>query len=189
MADVSGHGVSAAMLTGIVKSSFQASHVDGFEPGAVVRRVSRGLAPFSPERFVTMVAALISSDEREMRYVNAGHPPVAVWGRTGAMRWLESTGPLVSPALTGSTWDAPVVSLDAGDRVLLYTDGVWDTLADDDGRAEGRMEAAIALAPEGGAALLDAILVDVYRQLHGRPQPDDITLLTANVLTPNRTSD
>src|SRR4029453_17346103 len=93
MADVSGHGVSAAMLTGIVKSSFHASHVDGFEPGAVVRRVSMGLAPFSPERFVTMVAALISSDEREMRYVNAGHPPMAVWGRTGAVRWLESTGP------------------------------------------------------------------------------------------------
>jgi serine phosphatase RsbU (regulator of sigma subunit) len=114
---------------------------------------------------------------------------MAVWGRTGAVRWLESTGPLVSPALTGLTWDAPVVSLDTGDRVLLYTDGVWDTLADDDGRAEGRMEAAIALAPEGGAALLDAILADVYRQLHGQPQPDDITLLTANVLPPNRKSD
>ena len=60
IADVSGHGVSAAMLTGIVKSAFQASHVDGFEPLAVVQRVSTGLAAFSPERFVTLVAALIS---------------------------------------------------------------------------------------------------------------------------------
>jgi len=189
MADVSGHGVSAAMLTGIVKSSFHASHVDGFEPAAVVRRVSMGLAPFSPERFVTMVAALISPDERVMRYVNAGHPPMAVWGPTGAVRWLESTGPLVSPALIGSTWDAPVVNLSSGDRVLLYTDGVWDTLADDDGRAEERLQAAIAQAPAGGAALLDAILADVYRQLDDQPQPDDITLLTANVVAPNRASD
>ena len=188
MADVSGHGVSAAMLTGIVKSAFHASHIDGFEPSAVVRRVSMGLAPFSPERFVTLVAVLISADQREMRYVNAGHPPLAVWGRTGGVQWLESTGPLVSPALTGLTWDAPVVSLDAGDHVLLYTDGVWDTLADDDGRAEEPLQAAIARAPEGGAALLDAILADVYRQLHGRPQPDDITLMTASVL-PQRTSD
>jgi len=189
MADVSGHGVSAAMLTGIVKSSFHASHVDGFEPVAVVRRVSTALAPFSPERFVTMVAALISADGREMRYVNAGHPPMAVWGRTSPVRWLESTGPLVSPVLTGSTWDAPVVSLDAGDHVLLYTDGVWDTLADDDGRAEERLQAAIAHAAGGGAALLDAVLADVYRQLQGRPQPDDITLMTATVLPPKRTSD
>jgi len=189
MADVSGHGVSAAMLTGIVKSAFHASHIDGFEPSAVVRRVSMGLPPFSPERFVTLVAVLISADQREMRYVNAGHPPLAVWGRTGGVRWLESTGPLVSPALTGLTWDAPVVSLDAGDHVLLYTDGVWDTLADDDGRAEEPLQAAIARAPEGGAALLDAILADVYRQLHGRPQPDDITLMTASVLPPQRISD
>jgi phosphoserine phosphatase RsbU/P len=189
IADVSGHGVSAAMLTGIVKSSFQASHVDGFEPGAVVRRVSMGLATFSPDRFVTMVAALISAEEHQMRYVNAGHPPLALWGPTRALRWLDSTGPLVSPALTGSTWDTPAVSLDAGDQLLLYTDGVWDTLADDDGRAEERLANAIGRAPGGGAALLDAILADVYRELNGRPQPDDITLLTANVLPSDRMSD
>lgn len=189
MADVSGHGVSAAMLTGIVKSSFHASHVDGFEPGAVVRRVSTGLAPFSPDRFVTMFAGLISADDREMRYVSAGHPPMALWGPTRTLRWLESTGPLVSPALIGSTWDAPVVSIDAGDRLLLFTDGVWDTLADDDGRAEERLTAAIAHALEGGATLLDAILADVYRELNGRPQPDDITLMAASVLPPNRMPD
>ena len=44
IADVSGHGVSAAMLTGIVKSAFHASHGDGFEPLAVVQRISAGLA-------------------------------------------------------------------------------------------------------------------------------------------------
>ena len=68
IADVSGHGVSAAMLTGIVKSAFHASHVDGFDPSAVVQRVSAGLAAFSPDRFVTLVAALICS----------GRTPVAI---------------------------------------------------------------------------------------------------------------
>ena len=81
IADVSGHGVSAAMLTGIVKSAFQASHVDGFEPLAVVQRVWTGLAAFSPERFVTLVAALIAPDRSQLRYVNAGHPPIVVVGR------------------------------------------------------------------------------------------------------------
>jgi len=182
IADVSGHGVSAAMLTGIVKSAFHASHVDGFEPAAVVQRVSMGLAAFSPERFVTMVAALISPEERQLRYVNAGHPPVALWGRTRQPRWLHSTGPLVSPALMESTWESPVVPIHEGDHLLLYTDGISDALADDNGKSEKGFTRIIDRASEGGAPLLDTILADVHRRLAGRPQPDDLTLLTASVL-------
>ena len=182
IADVSGHGVSAAMLTGIVKSAFHASHVDGFEPAAVVQRVSMGLAAFSPERFVTMVAALISPEERQLRYVNAGHPPVALWGRTREPRWLHSTGPLVSPALMESTWESPVVPIHEGDHLLLYTDGISDALADDNGKSEKGFTRIIDRESEGGAPLLDTILADVHRRLAGRPQPDDLTLLTASVL-------
>ena len=184
IADVSGHGVSAAMLTGIVKSAFHASHVDGFEPCAVVQRVSSGLAAFSPDRFVTLVAALISPEERQLQYVNAGHPPIVLWGGRRAPLWLESTGPLVSPALTASTWDAPVVRMGVGDRLLLYTDGVSETLADDTGRAEERFTSNIERASEGGAPLLDAILADVHHELGGQPQTDDLTLMTARVLEP-----
>ena len=181
IADVSGHGVSAAMLTGIVKSAFHASHVDGFEPSAVVQRVSMGLAAFSPDRFVTLIAAVISPADLQLRYVNAGHPPSALWGPTREPLWLESTGPLVSPALTGSRWDAPVVPMGEGDHLLLYTDGVSETLADEDGRAEQRLTATIARAGNGGASLLDAILADVHHELAGRPQPDDLTLMTATL--------
>jgi phosphoserine phosphatase RsbU/P len=187
IADVSGHGVSAAMLTGIVKSAFHASHVDAFEPAAVVQRVSMGLAAFSPERFVTLIAALISPEEGHLRYVNAGHPPIVLWGSARKPLWLGSTGPLVSPVLTQATWDAPVVPISDGDHVLLYTDGVWEILADEDGRAESRFTSAIDRAPEGGAALVDTILADVHHELAGRLQPDDLTLLTASVksLIPN----
>jgi sigma-B regulation protein RsbU (phosphoserine phosphatase) len=184
MADVSGHGVSAAMLTGIVKSAFHASHVDGFEPMAVVQRVSMGLAAFSPDRFVTLVAALISPDERLLRYVNAGHPPILLWGRGREARWLASTGPLVSPALPSATWEAAVVPMHEGDHVLLYTDGVWETLADADGRAEKRFTHAIDRALEGGAPLLETILGDVFHELAGQLQADDLTLLTASLIGP-----
>jgi phosphoserine phosphatase RsbU/P len=188
IADVSGHGVSAAMLTGIVKSAFHASHADGFEPIAVVQRVSAGLASFSADRFVTLIAALLSPDEGHVRYVNAGHPPIVAWGASREPTWLESTGPLVSPALTGATWDALMVPIDEGDHLLLYTDGVWEILADDDGRAEQRFLSAIGRAPEGGASLLDTILSDVHGEMAGRLQPDDLTLLTAAVVGPTRRS-
>jgi sigma-B regulation protein RsbU (phosphoserine phosphatase) len=182
IADVSGHGVSAAMLTGIVKSAFHASHIDGFEPSAVVRRVSMGLAAFSPERFVTLVAALICPRERQLRYVNAGHPPVAVWGNSRGPLWLESTGPLVSPVIGMAPWDAAAVPLDEGDHLLLYTDGVSETLADDDGRAERRLTDTIGRVFEGGSRLLDTILAEIQAELAGTPQPDDLTLLTASIL-------
>jgi serine phosphatase RsbU (regulator of sigma subunit) len=186
VADVSGHGVSAAMLTGIVKSAFHASHVDGFEPRTVVQRVSMGLASFSPERFVTLVAALISPEERQLRYVNAGHPPIVLWGSGRAPLWLESTGPLVSPALPASTWDARAVRMDEGDHLLLYTDGVSETFAGEDGRADERFTSTIGRLADGGGALLDAILAEIHQDLGGRPQPDDLTLLTASVVGPIR---
>jgi sigma-B regulation protein RsbU (phosphoserine phosphatase) len=182
VADVSGHGVSAAMLTGIVKSAFHASHVDRFEPLDIVQRVWTGLAPFSPERFVTLVAALIAPDARQLRYVNAGHPPIVVWGGTRELVWLESTGPLISPVLSTSRWEVPAVQIDEGDQLLLYTDGVSEVLAGADGCAEARFRTTIERASAGGASLLDAILADVQRDLAGRPQPDDLTLLTARVI-------
>ena len=181
IADVSGHGVSAAMLTGIVKSAFHASHVDGFDPSAVVHRVSTGLAAFSPDRFVTLVAVLISPDERQLRYVNAGHPPMLIWSATRDAVWLGSTGPLVSPVLTAATWHAADVPIADGDRLLLYTDGVSDMFSDDEGRFAERVISIVERTAEGGAALLDAILADIDRDLAGAPQADDLTLLTATV--------
>ena len=182
IADVSGHGVSAAMLTGIVKSAFRASHADGFEPLAVVQRVWTGLAAFSAERFVTLFAALIAPDEGRLRYVNAGHPPVALWGRRRATAWLESTGPLVSPVISAHGWDRAIVSVGEGDQLLLYTDGVSDVLAGADDTGQARVGQAIDRMSAGGSALLDAILADVQSELAGLPQPDDLTLLTARIL-------
>ena len=181
IADVSGHGVSAAMLTGVVKSAFHASHVDAFDPVAVVQRVSAGLSAFSADRFVTLIAALASPQERQLRYVNAGHPPLVLWG-TRKPLWLQSTGPLVSPVLTGLTWEPSVVPMSRGDHVLLFTDGVWELLADEDGRAEARLTSTIEGVPEGGASLLDTILAEVSHELAGRMQPDDLTLLTASAV-------
>ena len=186
IADVSGHGVSAAMLTGVVKSAFHASQVDGFEPLAVVERVWRSLAAFSPERFVTLVAALVAPDERQLRYVNAGHPSIVLWTERCTPEWLESTGPIVSPVLPGSVWDERAVPIDVGHQLLLYTDGVSEVLAGAEDDAEARIVATIDRDSEGGAPLLEAILAAVRRDLAGSDQPDDLTLMTARVLAADR---
>ena len=58
----------------------------------------------------------------------------------------------------------------------LDTDGVWETLADEDGRAEERFRTIIRPEVELAVPPLDAILADVHHELAGRPQPDDLTL-------------
>ena len=74
VADVMGHGVSAAMLTGVVKSAFRAASPDGYEPRAMVQRLWTNMDAFGSERFVTLIAAVVSLDERRVDYINAGHP-------------------------------------------------------------------------------------------------------------------
>lgn len=182
VADVMGHGVSAAMLTGIVKSAFRASDADGYEPSAVVERVRSCLAAFGPERFVTLIAAIMAADEGRLCYVNAGHPAGLLWTDAGGLERLASTGPLVSPALPASKWEQRNVPVVTGDRLLLYTDGVSDALADDYDVGEEMIVAALRQHGGGGAPLLDAILAHVKTRSGGRPLPDDLTLLTARRL-------
>jgi hypothetical protein len=73
--------------------------------------------------------------------------------------------------------------MDVDDHLLLYTDGVSETLADNDCRAKERLTSAIERTPHGGAS---APRRNSRRRPSrtGRPQPDDVTLLTATILDP-----
>ena len=100
IADVSGHGVSAAMLTANVKSALHDAQDEGYAPLAVVERLSSSLRSFDDGRFVTVFCGLLRAD-RTLEYVNAGHPPPLVTTPEGVRRELTLTGPLVSPVLAG----------------------------------------------------------------------------------------
>jgi sigma-B regulation protein RsbU (phosphoserine phosphatase) len=130
--------------------------------------------PFGSERFVTLIAAVVSLDERRIDYVNAGHPSGLLVAGAGGLTALSSTGPLVSSALRGCTWEQRCVPFEAGDLLLLYTDGVSDALGgDDDAIAQ-----LVQQHTNANESLLDSILAHAREQLGGRPQPDDLTLLS-----------
>jgi serine phosphatase RsbU (regulator of sigma subunit) len=105
-----------------------------------------------------------------------------LWNTTGKREWLESNGPLISPVLSASTWDVSTVSMDKGDQLLLYTDGVSEVIADTNECVQTRIETLTGEQALEGKQLLEAILSAVHNDLAGRPQPDDLTLLTARVL-------
>jgi sigma-B regulation protein RsbU (phosphoserine phosphatase) len=179
VADVSGHGVSAAMLTGLVKSAFRSSRDDGFDPLATVSRLWSSLASFGDERFVTLVCALIDLRQGTLDYVNAGHPAPVVWCGAGPLTRLAPTGPLVTAALPALMWRKESIAFGPGSSLLFYTDGVTEASGDDGDFGFARLENAIGGHPEGGPPLLEAIVAALRRHAGGRPQGDDWTLLTA----------
>jgi sigma-B regulation protein RsbU (phosphoserine phosphatase) len=140
------------------------------------------MAAFGAERFVTLIAAVLATEEGRLDYVNAGHPAGLLSAANGQLVRLASTGPLVSPALPDSSWEQRRVHMSPGDLLLLYTDGVSDALAIADDTGEDGILAAVGQHADGGATLLDSILTRVRERLGGRPQTDDLTLLTATML-------
>jgi phosphoserine phosphatase RsbU/P len=178
IADAAGHGVSAAMLTGVVKAAFDASRANRYEPRAIVRRIAEGLRGFEAQRFITATCVRIDASRGLLEYVNAGHPAGAVWSRSGLTR-LESTGPLICSAFPDADWDQLTLDILPSTRLLLFTDGISECHMAGEMFGERRIIDECLRHPEGGADLLDAILASAARFSAARD--DDQTLLLASV--------
>lgn len=178
IADAAGHGVSAAMLTGVVKAAFDASRADRYDPRAVVRRIADGLRGFEHQRFITATCVRIDPRRGLLEYVNAGHPAGAVWSPRGLAR-LEPTGPLICSAFPNADWEQVTWDVAPDTHLLLFTDGISECQASDGMFGEGRIIDECVRRPEGGADLLDAILAGAARFSGGCD--DDQTLILASL--------
>lgn len=180
VADVVGHGASAAMLTAVVRSAFHASHAESYDPRAVVRRVAESIAAFGPERIVTLLCVRIDRRRNRLEYVNAGHAGGLVALPDSDPEALTSTGPLISSGLPDLGWKLRELDWGADHRLLLYTDGISEA-ATEGGEQFGEQRIRPLLHCRRGEAkkLLESILAAVDDFTLGRPADDDQTLLTA----------
>jgi len=177
VADVVGHGASAAMLTAIVKSAFRSSHPEKYDPLAVVRRVADGIAAFEADRFVTLLALRVQGEVVE--YVCAGHDGGLIARPGHDCAPLLPTGPIVSPVLASLGWNKNRAECPPGSLILLYTDGVSEA---SDGAEQFGVERIRDLArrcESGPAGLVESVLRSVDAFVRGRPATDDRTLLAA----------
>ncbi len=179
VADVSGHGASAAMLTGTVKSAFHSASVDLYEPASVVDRVASGIRTFGHHHFVTLICARIRNGSLD--FVNAGHPPGFLLNGTPEVALLESTGPLISPAFNFS-WEQRTVPVKRGaDRIVLFTDALIEAEAESGQYGLDRLVEEVQRGPRDGKALSDRILESVRQFMSDRPINDDLTLVVADL--------
>jgi sigma-B regulation protein RsbU (phosphoserine phosphatase) len=123
LADVSGKGIAASLLTAYIEALSSAPIQDGLPPHEIFARVSNTLYRRTPaNRFATMILAVLEPTTGLVRYCNAGHLPACLIRAAGEVEWLEPTGlPL------GLFPDAEYVTdetfLKPGDTLVLYSDG------------------------------------------------------------------
>jgi len=178
VADVTGHGVPAALIASMVKVALSSQQDRADRPAEVLAGINRALSGRLGGRYVTAAYLFIDARSGTMRYAAAGHPPMLHVTRHGIRR-LEQNGILLG-FLPDAVYPEAEVRLNDGedDRFLLYTDGLIeagngsDDLFEIEG-VERALTAASALPP---AAAADAVLsaMDAWS---GLAPTDDLTIV------------
>lgn len=183
IADVSGHGVPAALIAAMVKVAMQSAVPSAEDPGAVLRQLNRSLSGQFRGHFVSASYLLIDRENGKALYSAAGHPPLLHW-REGKLEQIESNG-IVFGVMPDPDYPVREIPIRPGDRFLLYTDGVIEPEnASGESFGERRLEEVIRDHQERAPSeLLDQLLGEIRRwQPASLPQQDDITLLAIDVV-------
>ncbi|HEY1084568.1 MAG TPA: GAF domain-containing SpoIIE family protein phosphatase [Prosthecobacter sp.] len=184
IADVSGKGTAAAIITAMCRSILRSNAAGGASPAAVLGAVNRQLAPdIREDMFISMIYLVFDQDTGTLTLARAGHTLPLLWRKaTGKVESLHSGG-LAVGIDKGGVFERVTKDLtfqmEPGDCLLLYTDGVNEAL-DSKGLefGEERIHSALAtLAPQGAQAVVDGLIADVDKFLGGKRSHDDITLI------------
>jgi sigma-B regulation protein RsbU (phosphoserine phosphatase) len=182
VADVSGHGLPAALIASMLKAALSAQSAHACDPTRVLAGLNQSLCGKFKRHFATAAYLFVDMEKNSMRYAAAGHPPLLLWRvSTGrASEVLENGLPLgLLPEATYSVVDVPVES---GDKALLYTDGIPETTSPSEQEFgidlfKGFLESNHDLKANCFADSLFDELSSWSENPKGEGQQDDITLL------------
>lgn len=195
LGDVSGKGISAALLMAAIQSAVHAQFFDGRSPAGtspslavstaqVVERLNRQLCEStSIEKYATFFYGVYDAQARRLTYTNAGHPAPALF-RRGTIHRLDVGGTVVG-LFPASQYGQAEVQLEAGDLVLAFTDGLTEpenTYGEEFG--EERIFEAVGRAP---SASPQELAEEIYRSVAdwtGDPElQDDMTLIVVKTVS------
>jgi phosphoserine phosphatase RsbU/P len=185
VADVSGHGIPAALISSMIKVAMQAVTVHAHDPGQLLSGLNRILSSEAHGQFASAAYVWIDTENRNALYSAAGHPPLLCWRNTrDQLQRIESNG-LLFGVVPDTEYPVCSVSVEPSDRFLLYTDGVTETEnAALEAFGDRQLERVVRnnrLQP--ASELSRQVLSELQRW---RPaavnQQDDITLIVVDVL-------
>jgi len=192
LSDVSGKGISAALLMATIQSSLRAQLANGrdardaevaaLSTAQIVHRLNRQLYENTPrEKYATFFCAIYEGTSRILRYTNAGHLPPVLF-RQGALQRLEAGGTVIG-LFGNADYAEATVSLQPGDVLLAFSDGLTEPeniYGEEFGEAR-----LLEVAQRTLLYPLETLLEEIYRSVSewtGSPElQDDMTLLVARV--------
>ncbi len=180
--DVSDKGVPAALFMAVTMTLFKAHALDSRAAvDAVVGRVNRALSSENPwQMFVTAFAGILDTRSGRISYCDAGHELPFLLRRDGRVDVHEKRPGLALCSDEGYAYGSGVMTLERGDSVVVYTDGVTEAM-DEEGRPFGRagmrraLEACDAASPP--EAVTEGLMSHIRAHVGRAPQSDDIAIL------------
>jgi sigma-B regulation protein RsbU (phosphoserine phosphatase) len=185
VADITGHGVPAALISSMIKVAMQSVVRFAHDPGEVLRGLNGILSPELRGQLISAAYLWIDTESCCARYSAAGHPPLLYWrSAPGELERIESNGLLLG-ATSKSDYPARTLPLRSCDRLLIYTEGMTEpeSLA---GEAFGERQLERVVRDHRSlpaSDLLQRVLFELQSwQPPVTPQQDDITLIVMDVL-------
>ncbi len=176
MADATGHGAAAALLTTLTKLLFHHGTAEQDSPAAIMHAVNNDFRSiFAARSFMTAMCVALQPGSGQATVVGAGHPPLLVLRRRGGTELIPSCAPPIG-LIEQPEFREAVVDLAIGDAFLLYTDGL---LGGANGKKSRLTPNLLAKMVDPSASTAEEILARILDQVmpkDGRtPLPDDLT--------------
>ncbi|PYK09458.1 MAG: hypothetical protein DME61_06575 [Verrucomicrobia bacterium] len=178
IADGTGHGAAAALLTTLAKLLFHHGSMEHDMPASVMEAVNHDFRSiFGGRSFMTAMCVAVDPSTGHAIIVGAGHPPLLIARRTGATEAIASVAPPLGlvehPELTET-----IVDLEPGDTFLLYTDGLFGSRkSKQPGLSPKRLEKMLDHSAPSAEALLRRILTETAPSKGEQALPDDVAAL------------
>jgi len=167
VADVSGKGMPAALLAANIQALVRSGAGLEADPLVLARQINRHLSRYTPsDRFATAVFLVLNRDSGELTYVNAGHNPPMVFG-SGSATSLEATG-MPLGLFPKAAYEARTTLLSPGGSLLIFTDGLTDSIAGEN--PEQRLRDALADSSGRTMSILKSLVDPKLNE-------DDVTIL------------
>ncbi|MBQ6381888.1 MAG: SpoIIE family protein phosphatase [Clostridia bacterium] len=180
VADVSGKGVSAALFVSRALTLLHMYAALGYTPTQAMAAYNNTLAQNNPgKHFITTFAAIYNPADRSLSYTNAGHNVPYLLKKDGLVP-LDGAAGMAAGVFSGVEYESRTVTLDEGDVIFLYTDGVNEAQnAKGEFFTTERLEEILkAHAGENRHHIIKDVLAEVNTFCADAEQSDDITMFT-----------
>ncbi|OXS56197.1 hypothetical protein B1A99_20740 [Cohnella sp. CIP 111063] len=180
LGDVSDKGIPAALFMAVTLTLLKGKMGPGLSPGELLTMVNDELARDNPLVFATIVCGVYTCSTGELVMSEGGHCTPYVVRASGAIEPVKLRKSLPLAAMEDAVYHDGRLSLEPGDRLLLYTDGITEAEnAAQEQYSSERLREFLEMTPGmSSAETIDALLMHVFMFADGAPQSDDIAVLT-----------